>query len=178
MQVDSQPEDLSDNSEEELGLGAVLEGTNFQCFTEKANSARFSSSQDESEQQAAVSGSELVVQQVKLLAADSEQYTSDMFFQCKSSQEITGLNSGIVLAKKEETDPSMSRDLKANSIIEMSSDEGDQEKQVYDKAETPKDIQICDQMADKMSAENKHQRRMREESNSKTDGSVLHSDAE
>ena len=49
MQVDSQPEDLSDNSEEELGLGAVLEGTNFQCFTEKANSARFSSSQDESE---------------------------------------------------------------------------------------------------------------------------------
>ena len=91
-----------------------------------------------------MSGSELVVQQVKLLAADSEQYTSDMFFHCKSSQEITGLNSGIVLAKKEETDPSMSRDLKANSIIEMSSDEGDQEKQVYDKAETPKDIQICD----------------------------------
>ena len=49
MQVDSQPEDLSDNSEEELGLGAVLEGTNFQCFTEKANSARFSSSQGEYE---------------------------------------------------------------------------------------------------------------------------------
>ena len=45
MQVDSQPEDLSDNSEEELGLGAVLEGTNFQYFTEK-NSARFSSEED------------------------------------------------------------------------------------------------------------------------------------
>ena len=49
---------------------------------------------------------------------------------------------------------------------------------MHDRPETPKDIEVCDQMADKMSAENKHQRRMREESNSKTDGSVLHSDAE
>ena len=85
MQVDSQPEDLSDNSEEELGLGAVLEGTNFQCFTEK-NSARFSSEEDITDQNAdGTSGSQLVVKQVKLLAADSEQYTSDMFLQCKSS---------------------------------------------------------------------------------------------
>ena len=68
------------------------------------------------------------MQQVKLLAADSEQYTSDMFFQCKSSQEITGLNSGIMLAKKDEADPSLSKDLRADSIIDMSSDEGDTQK--------------------------------------------------
>ena len=63
----------------------------------------------------------------------------------------------------------------------MSSDEGDNQNalnQVYAKAETPKDIVVCDEMADKMSAENRNKRRMREESNSKTDGSVLHSDAE
>ena len=63
----------------------------------------------------------------------------------------------------------------------MSSDEGDNQNafnQVYAKVETPKDIVVCDEMADKMSAENRNKRRMREESNSKTDGSVLHSDAE
>ena len=75
----------------------------------------------------------------------------------------------------------MSNDFKANSIIGMSSDEGDNQNafnQVYAKVETPKDIVVCDEMADKMSAENRNKRRMREESNSKTDGSVLHSDAE
>ena len=63
----------------------------------------------------------------------------------------------------------------------MSSDEGDNQNafnQVYAKEETPTDIVVCDEMADKMSAENRNKRRMREESNSKTDGSVLHSDAE
>ena len=49
----------------------------------------------------------------------------------------------------------MSKDFKANSIIGMSSDEGDNQNafnQVYEKAETPKDIVECDEMADKMSA--------------------------
>ena len=50
--------------------------------------------------------------------------------------------------------------------------------QVYAKVETPKDIVVCDEMADKMSAQNRNKQRIREESNSKTDGSVLHSDAE
>ena len=74
----------------------------------------------------------------------------------------------------------MSRDLRANSLIEMSSDEDNYHapNRQYEKEETPKEIKVCDEMADKMSAQNKQKARMREESNSKTDGSVLHSDAE
>ena len=48
---------------------------------------------------------------MKLLAADSEAYTSDMFMQCKSD-EISGLHSGMVLVKKgNNEDPSVSNNL-------------------------------------------------------------------
>ena len=51
----------------------------------------------------------------------------------------------------------MSRDLRANSLIEMSSDEDNYNapNRQYEKEETPKEILVCDEMADKMSAQNK-----------------------
>ena len=64
------------------------------------------------------------------------------------------MHSGIVVERKQETDPSMSRDLRANSLIEMSSDEDNYHapNRQYEKEETPKEIKVCDEMADKMSA--------------------------
>ena len=57
------------------------------------------------------------------MAADSEAYTSDMFMQCKS-EEISGLNSGMVLVKKGGEDPSVSNNLlKVDSSIGLSYDE-------------------------------------------------------
>ena len=95
-----------------------------------------------------------VVRQVKLLAADSEAYTSDMFFQSKS-ESTSGLQSGIVLAKKVGEEPSVSNNiLKADSIIGLSSDEGENS-HIIDhmmvKEQEKQDILICDEMADKMS---------------------------
>ena len=84
----------------------LLEGTDFQFFTEKAITARFSSRQDFSQGQSlgreslgSANGS-VAQDKVQLLEQDSsEAYASDMFMQCQS-EEVSGLHSGIVVAKK------------------------------------------------------------------------------